>query len=94
MSIGSAPVVGYHYGAGNRDELKNLRRKSILLMFLAGGTMVIVAQLLAGPLSRVFVGYDRELYDMTCRALRIASSAFLVVGFNISTPFSPAYLSS
>lgn len=82
-SIGSAPVVGYHYGAGNHDELKNLRRKSVLLMLLAGAAMVVVAQVLAAPLSRVFVGYDRELFDMTCRALRIASSAFLVVGFNI-----------
>ncbi len=82
-SIGGAPVVGYHYGAGNHGELKNLRRKSILLMVLAGGAMVIVAQILAAPLSMVFVGYDRELFNMTCRALRIASSAFLVVGFNI-----------
>lgn len=82
-SIGSAPVVGYHYGAGNHEEMKNLRRKSVLLMFLIGSVMVAVAQLLAAPLSRLFVGYDRELFDMTCRALRIASSAFLVVGFNI-----------
>lgn len=82
-SIGSAPVVGYHYGAGNHDELKNLRRKSVLLMLLAGAAMVAVAQVLAAPLSKIFVGYDRELFDMTCRALRIASSAFLVVGFNI-----------
>lgn len=82
-SIGSAPVVGYHYGAGNHDELKNLRRKSVLLMLLAGAAMVAVAQVLAAPLSKVFVGYDRELFDMTCQALRIASSAFLVVGFNI-----------
>lgn len=81
--IGSAPVVGYHYGAGNHDELKNLRRKSVLLMFLIGFVMVVVAQLLAAPLSRLFVGYDRELFDMTRRALRIASTAFLVVGFNI-----------
>lgn len=82
-SIGSAPVVGYHYGAGNRDELKNLLRKSILLMGMIGCGMVGVAQALAAPLSRVFVGYDPELFHMTERALRIASSAFLMVGFNI-----------
>ena len=45
--------------------------------------MVIVAQLLAAPLSRVFVGYDPELFGMTLRALRIASSAFLILGFNV-----------
>lgn len=82
-SIGSAPVVGYHYGAGNHEELKGLLRKSILLMGVIGFCMVLVAQVLAAPLSKVFVGYDRELFNMTVRALRIASSAFLVVGFNI-----------
>lgn len=82
-SIGSAPVVGYHYGAGNHEELKGLLRKSSLLMGLIGFCMVLVAQVLAAPLSKVFVGYDPELFNMTVRALRIASSAFLVVGFNI-----------
>lgn len=82
-SIGSAPVVGFHYGAGNHEELKGLLRKSILLMSVIGCGMVVAAQILAAPLSRVFVGYDSELFHMTVRALRIASSAFLVVGFNI-----------
>lgn len=82
-SIGSAPVVGYHYGAGNHEELRGLLRKSILLMGVIGFCMVLVAQVLAAPLSKVFVGYDRELFNMTVRALRIALSAFLVVGFNI-----------
>lgn len=82
-SIGSAPVVGYHYGAGNYEELKGLLRKSILLMGVIGFCMVLVAQGLAAPLSKVFVGYDPELFNMTVRAFRIASSAFLVVGFNI-----------
>lgn len=26
-SVGSAPIVSYHYGAGNRDELKNMFKK-------------------------------------------------------------------
>lgn len=82
-SIGSAPVISYHYGAGNHTELKSLLHKSILLMGLIGAGMVIAAQLLAAPLSRVFVGYDPELFDMTLRALRIASSAFLILGFNV-----------
>ncbi len=82
-SIGSAPVIGYHYGAGNHTELKSLLRKSILLMAVIGCGMVTAAQLLAAPLSRVFVGYDQELFQMTLRALRIASSAFLIMGFNV-----------
>jgi len=82
-SIGSAPVIGYHYGAGNNAELKNLLRKSVVLMGSIGCGMVVVAQLLAAPLSRVFVGYDAELFDMTVHALRISCTAFFIIGFNI-----------
>ncbi len=82
-SIGSAPVVGYHYGAGNHEELKNLLRKSIFLMGTAGCSMVAIAQLLASPLSHIFVGYDGGLFAMTVHALRISSISFFIVGFNI-----------
>ncbi len=82
-SIGCAPVIGYHYGAGNRPELKNLLKKSSLLMGGSGCCMVAAAMLLSVPLSRVFVGYDQVLLDMTIRAFRISALAFFVMGFNI-----------
>lgn len=82
-SIGSAPVVGYHYGAANHDELKNLLRKSVTLMAGLGCGMVVLAQVLAVPLGKLFVGYDQDLFEMAVHALRISSTAFLVAGFNI-----------
>ncbi len=82
-SIGCAPIVGYHYGAGNRAELKNLLRKSILLMTGTGLGMALVAQAAARPLSRIFVGYDAALLEMTVRAFRISALAYLLAGFNI-----------
>jgi Na+-driven multidrug efflux pump len=30
-TIGSAPIISYHYGAKNFDELKNVRKKGIYL---------------------------------------------------------------
>ena len=82
-AMGSAPIVSYHYGAQNHRELKNLLRKSTILMGTIGAAMVVVAQLLAIPLSKLFVGYDMTLYEMTLHALRISTVAFLIVGFNI-----------
>ena len=35
-AVGSAPIVGFHYGAKNHNELKNLLRKSTLLMASSG----------------------------------------------------------
>lgn len=82
-SMGSAPVISYHFGADNHPELKSLLRKSSILMFVTGAIMVASAQLLASPLSKLFVGYNAALYDMTCHALRISTGSFIIVGFNI-----------
>ena len=82
-TIGASPVVGYHYGAENRDELKNIFHKSIRLMIVFGLVMTVAAELLARPLAHLFVGYDRELFDMTVHAFRIFSFAFLLCGINI-----------
>lgn len=81
--MGCAPVISYHYGADNHAELKNLFRKSIILMGAIGGGMVVAAQIFALPLSDIFVGYDMTLFKMTVHALRISTISFLIVGFNI-----------
>ncbi len=81
-SIGSAPVIGYHYGAGNHDELKNLFKKSLSLIAVWGILLTLLAHLLAAPLAAVFVGYDKELFAMTCHGFRLYSMCFLICGFN------------
>ena len=82
-AIGCAPIVSYHFGAGNHGELKNLLGKSVLLMSAGGLLMVGIAQGLAGPMAGLFVGYDDTLCAMTVHAFRISTLAFLLVGFNI-----------
>ncbi len=82
-SIGSAPLVSYHFGAENRAELKGLLRKSIVLMASTGCTMVLLAEALAEPLGRLFAGYDAALLGLTVRAFRISSLSFCLVGLNI-----------
>ena len=82
-SIGSAPIISYHYGAQNKAELKNLFRKSLMLMSIFGGLMVLLAELLAKPLSAFFVGYDAELLTLTTRAFALYSLSYLVLGVNI-----------
>lgn len=82
-SIGSAPIVGFHFGADNRTELQNMLRKSTILMGFGGVVLAVLAQLVASPLAGLFVGYDRELHTMTTHAFRLFSFAFLCMGFNI-----------
>lgn len=82
-SIGSAPIVGYHFGARNHKELKNLFRKSMRLIGGWGVLLMFLAFVLSGPLAQFFVGYDTELLAMTRHGLRLYALAFLVSGFNI-----------
>ena len=84
-SIGSAPVVSFHFGAQNHDELKNLLRKSVLLMSSGGVLLTVAARLLAALLAHLFVGYDAVLFDLTTHAFRLFSWSFLLAGFNIFT---------
>lgn len=84
-SIGCAPVVSYHYGAQNSGELKNLLRKSALLMGGVGVALTALAMGLAEPLARLFVGYDAALFALTSHAFRLFAWSFLLAGFNIFT---------
>lgn len=80
---GAAPIIGYHFGAQNHGELKNLFKKSMTLMFGAGAVLMGLAILLADVLSGIFVGYDAVLFEMTKRAVLISAFAFLICGINI-----------
>ena len=82
-SIGSAPIISYHYGAGNDGELKNLYKKSLQLVGSWGILLFILAQLLATPLAKLFVGYDGTLLAMTQTGFRIYSLVYIINGFNI-----------
>ncbi len=84
-TIGTAPIIGYHYGAENRDEVKNVLGKSLRLMAGVGVAMTALAWALATPLAHVFVGYDQGLMEMTRHAFHICAFMFLVAGVNIFT---------
>ena len=80
-TVGSAPIVSYNYGAQCHDELKSVRKKSVTLILIFAVCMFAAAELMAGSVSRLFVGYDLGLLDMTKRAFRISSLSFLFSGF-------------
>lgn len=82
-SIGTAPVIGFHDGAQNHDELHGLLRKSLIMIGLFGIGMIAAAELLAVPLSRIFVGYDPELMALTVSGFRIFGLSFGFMGFAI-----------
>lgn len=84
-SQGSSPIMGYHYGAQNHKEMKNVLKRSLIILATSSVVLTTLALLLARLLASVFVGYDAELLDMTTRAFRICATPFLVMWFNMYT---------
>ena len=82
-SVGTAPVIGFNFGAQNTDELKSLRKKSFVIIGCSSAVMFAASQVLAAPLSSIFVGYDKELFDLTVHGFRIFSFMFLFAGVSI-----------
>ena len=83
FTMGTTPIIGYHYGAQNHAELKNMKRKSIGFVLCTAAVMLAAALLLGGVISRVFVGYDAELMAMSHRAFMICAFSFPFAGFGI-----------
>lgn len=83
FSMGTAPITAYHYGAENHSELKNLLKRSVVI--ISGFSLILftAAETLAEVFADIFVGYDAELKAMTVSAFRIFSGSFLLCGFNI-----------
>lgn len=82
-SIGSAPIISFHYGAGKHDELKNMFKKSLTLISICGLALFALAQLCAVPFSKIFVSYDEDLLNMTITGFRIYCLVYIINGFNI-----------
>ncbi|MDE6031647.1 MAG: MATE family efflux transporter, partial [Oscillospiraceae bacterium] len=83
FSIGSAPIVSFHYGAKNERELQGLLKKSLLIIAATGAALTAISQALAYPLSTLFVGYDEGLFKLTLHGFRLYSLSYFICGYNI-----------
>lgn len=83
FSTGSAPLIGYNFGSKNKIELKNLYKKCLRLILLFGIFMLIIGYATATPLAKIFIGYDKDVLELTIFALRICLTVFLAMGINL-----------
>ena len=82
-AFGTAPIVAFNYGARRTEELQNVLKKSLKLILGTGILLFLIGTVFAGVLSKLFVGYDAELYQLTVRGFRLYAISFLLCGFNI-----------
>ena len=81
--IGVSPVISFNYGAQNHAELRKLLKMSLVIISAFAIVMTTASLSLAKPLSKIFVGYDKVLFDMTVRGFTVFCFSFLLAGFNI-----------
>lgn len=84
-TIGSSPIISYHYGASNEKEIQNMFKKSYILIILSGILLTLVANLASGLIAKIFVGYDKELLQLTKYAFTLFSLMFAPASINIMT---------
>ncbi len=82
-SVGTAPIVGYHYGAENKRELKSIYKKSLVLTAIFALAMFAICEVFAKPLAMIFVSKNEHILQMTVHGFRIFSFQFLFCGFSI-----------
>lgn len=82
-AVGTAPIISYHFGAGNTDELKSLLKKSLKLILITSIVMTGLAEIFSKILASIFVSYDPGLLEMTANAIRLFSLSYIISGFNI-----------
>ena len=80
------PVIAYHFGAGNREELRSLLKNCLLVC--GGFSMIffIGVQGLAVWLAGLFAAGSSTLLDMTVTGFRISSFSLLFMGPGMFIP--------
>ena len=82
-SVGIAPVIGYNLGAKNKEELTNVLRKSLIIIFLVGLVMAGLSIAFSSPIAYIFTNSSESLHKLAARAMMIYSTCYLFAGFSM-----------
>lgn len=83
VSQAVAPVVGYNYGASNEEELKNVFKKSLIILAVMAIFLTGSAEALSKPLAYVFFSHNEELLKLTTYAIRLYAIGYTISWINI-----------
>ena len=83
FSTGAIPVISYHYGAKNKDEIKNLLKIGIKILSILSIILTLIAEIFSKTFASIFVSYDTELLKFATTAFRLFSISYLISWFNL-----------
>ncbi len=82
-SNGIGPVFSYHYGALDHGELRNLLKRSLIIIGVTSAMMFVISEAIAHPFSALFLREASDLLPDTVHAFRIISVAYLFTGMAV-----------
>ena len=82
-SMGVAPVFSYHFGAGNKEYIKDIRNKSYTFLAIASIIVCIVSMLSAKLTGELFSNGDIEIKELIIRGTYLFSINYLFSGINV-----------
>lgn len=82
-STGATSIIAYHFGSKNTAEMRNVYRKSLVIIAVLSVLLTALSFASAKPFARVIVGYDEEVLKMSVYAYRIYGFSFLFAGVGV-----------
>jgi putative MATE family efflux protein len=82
LNQGMQPIVGYNYGAGHLDRVKNVLKKTIFLATCVMTLGFLVGKLIPEQIAALFTR-DSELIRISAAGLQLVISFFPFVGFQM-----------
>ena len=84
FSIGISPIIGFQYGAGNRQKLRKIYRIAFLFVIISSVLVVTVAVIFSPVIVTVFTK-EQHTWELASAGFRIFAINFLFSGINITS---------
>ena len=83
ISIGAQPIIGFNYGAGNKERVKETLKKVIIINLIIGLFFNLIFILFPRELASIFIKQSDPSYNLFMEfAVLMCHSFYLVMGLN------------
>lgn len=83
VSIGAQPIIGFNYGAGNKDRVKEILKKILIINFIIGIIFNAIYFFFPRELAGIFIKTDDPSYELFMEfATLMCHSFYLLMGLN------------
>lgn len=79
ISIGSQPIIGFNYGAGNELRVKETIKNVLIVNFIIGIIFNIIFVLFPKQIAGIFISSSDESYDLCMEFATLMCHSFLLV---------------